>query len=359
MTAKLFSPLKLREVELRNRIGVSPMCQYSSRDGFADDWHLVHLGAFATGGAGVVFTEATAVASNGRISPQDLGIWDDAHVESLSRIADFVARHGAVPGMQLAHAGRKASSRRPWDGGPATVPADRGGWPDDVWAPSAVPFSGEYPKPNALGFEGIRRVVDAFGHAARRALDAGFRIVEIHAAHGYLIHEFLSPLSNRRDDAYGGSFENRTRLLLEVVDRVRDAWPERLPLAVRISATDWVEGGWDLDQSVALARSLRDRGVDLVDTSSGGLDPPQKIRLGPGYQVPFAARIRSAAGIPTAAVGLITDPHQADAIIRSGEADVVLLGREMLRQPHWPLLAAHVLGAEGPWPSQYLRARPR
>jgi 2,4-dienoyl-CoA reductase-like NADH-dependent reductase (Old Yellow Enzyme family) len=359
MAPTLFSPLKLRDVELRNRIGVSPMCQYSSRDGFADDWHLVHLGAFATGGAGVVFTEATAVAANGRISPQDLGIWDDAHVEMLSRITDFVGRHGAVPGTQLAHAGRKASTRRPWDDGPATVPAESGGWPDDVWAPSAVPYSDAYPRPNALDLAGIRSVVEAFGDAARRALEAGFRIVEIHSAHGYLLHEFLSPLSNRRDDAYGGSFENRARLLLEVVDRVRDVWPERLPLSVRISATDWVEGGWDADQSVALARSLRDHGVDIVDASSGGLDPSQKIPLGPGYQVPFAARIRREAGVPTATVGLITDPLQADAIVRGGEADVVLLAREMLRQPHWPLQAAHALGVEGSWPSQYLRARPR
>jgi 2,4-dienoyl-CoA reductase-like NADH-dependent reductase (Old Yellow Enzyme family) len=359
MTATLFSPLTLRDVELRNRIGVSPMCQYSSRDGFADDWHLVHLGAFATGGAGVVFTEATAVAANGRISPRDLGIWDDAHVGALARITDFVAGHGAVPCIQLAHAGRKASTRRPWDDGPATVPADRGGWPDDVWAPSAVPFSDEYPRPAALDLPGIRSVVEAFADAARRALAAGFRIAEIHAAHGYLLHEFLSPLSNRRDDAYGGAFENRTRLLIEVVDRVRDVWPQRLPLFVRISATDWVEGGWDADQSVALAASLRDHGVDLVDTSSGGLDPSQKIPLAPGYQVPFAARIRREADVPTAAVGLITDPAQADAIIRGGQADLVLLAREMLRQPHWPLLAAHALGAQGPWPPQYLRARPR
>jgi len=359
MTPTLFSTLTLRDVELRNRIGVSPMCQYSSRDGFADDWHLVHLGAFATGGAGIVFTEATAVTANGRISPADLGIWDDAHVEMLSRIADFVEGQGAAPGIQLAHAGRKASTRRPWDEGPATVPADRGGWPDDVWAPSAVPFSDEYPRPTALDLAAIGRVTDSFGKAAERALDAGFRIVEIHAAHGYLLHEFLSPLSNRREDAYGGSFENRTRLLLEVVDRVRDVWPERLPLFVRISATDWVEGGWDVDQSVALARSLRDHGVDVVDTSSGGLDPSQRIPLEPGYQVPFATRIRCEADIPTAAVGLITEPLQADAIIRGGQADLVLLAREMLRQPHWPLLAAHALGAKGAWPSQYLRARPR
>ncbi len=355
----LFSPLQLRDVEVRNRIGVSPMCQYSSEDGFARDWHLVHLGSFAAGGAGIVFTEATAVAANGRISPQDLGIWQDAHTETLSRIAAFVAGQGAVPGIQLAHAGRKASTRRPWDGGPTTVPAGEGGWPDDVWAPSAVPFADDYPHPHALDADGIRSVVRAFGEAAGRALDAGFRIVELHAAHGYLLHEFLSPLSNRRDDAYGGSLENRMRLVLEVLDRVREVWPERLPLSVRISATDWVEGGWDLDQSVELARALRARGADIVDASSGGLATSQKITAGPGYQVPFASRIRRDAGIATAAVGMITEPAQADAIIREGHADLVLLAREMLRQPHWAALAAHALGQEGSWPAQYLRARPR
>jgi 2,4-dienoyl-CoA reductase-like NADH-dependent reductase (Old Yellow Enzyme family) len=359
MTPTLFSDLELRDVTLRNRIGVSPMCQYSSHDGFADDWHLVHLGAFATGGAGVVFTEATAVRANGRISPQDLGIWDDRHVEMLARIARFVRRQGAVPGLQLAHAGRKASTRRPWEEGSRTVPAGEGGWPEDVWAPSAVPFSADYPEPNALDEEGIEGVLEAFGRAAERALEAGFEMLEVHAAHGYLVHEFLSPLSNRRDDAWGGSFENRIRFALAVVDRVRTRWPERLPLAVRISATDWVEGGWDVDQSVALARALRGHGVDLVDVSSAGLHPDQRIQAGPGYQVPFASRIRREGGIPTAAVGLITDPRQADAIVRSGEADLVLLAREMLRQPHWPLLAAHALGEDGPWPPQYLRARPR
>jgi 2,4-dienoyl-CoA reductase-like NADH-dependent reductase (Old Yellow Enzyme family) len=359
MTPTLFSTLKIRDVTLRNRIGVSPMCQYSSRDGFADDWHLVHLGAFATGGAGAVFTEATAVLANGRISPQDLGIWDDAHVEMLSRITDFVRRQGAVAGMQLAHAGRKASTRRPWEEGPSTVPAAEGGWPDDVWAPSAVPFSEAYPSPNALDEAGIRAVVVAYGDAAERALAAGFEILELHAAHGYLLHEFLSPLANVREDRYGGSFENRARLALKVVDEVRVRWPERLPLWVRVSATDWVEGGWDADQSVELARALREHGIDLVDVSSGGLHPGQRIPVGPGYQVRFAARIRREAGIATASVGLITDAKQADAILREGDADVVLLAREMLRQPHWPLLAAHALGQAGPWPLQYLRARPR
>ncbi len=358
MAPALFTPLKLRDVELRNRIGTSSMCQYSSRDGFAHDWHLVHLGAFATGGSGVVFTEATAVLANGRISPHDLGIWDDAHVEMLARITRFVREQGAVPGMQLAHAGRKASTRRPWEEGTRTVPDVEGGWPDDVWAPSAVPFSEAYPRPNALSTEGIRAVVAAFGAAAERALEAGFEILEVHAAHGYLVHEFLSPLSNVREDAYGGSFENRTRFALEVVDEVRGRWPERLPLSVRISATDWVDGGWDVDQSVELARALREHGVDLVDVSSGGLHPAQRIPAAPGYHVPFAARIRREAGIATAVVGLITDATQADAIVRTGEADLVLLAREMLRQPHWPLLAAHALGEPGPWPPQYLRARP-
>jgi len=354
----LFSPLKLRDVEARNRIGVSPMCQYSSQDGLADDWHLVHLGSFASGGAGVVFTEATAVTANGRISPHDLGLWHDGQVEMLARIAAFLEGQGAVAGIQLAHAGRKASTRRPWSDGPTTVTAAQGGWPEDVWAPSAVPFSDTYPRPQALDEDAIRRVVEEFGAATLRAREAGFRIVEIHAAHGYLLHEFLSPLSNVREDAWGGSFENRIRLLLEVVDRVRDAWPERLPLGVRISSTDWAEGGWDLDQSVELAHALRDHGVDIVDASSGGLVPGVRIPVGPGYQVPFAERIRREADIATASVGMITEPHQADEIVREGRADLVLLAREMLRGPHWALLAAHELGEEGPWPPQYLRARP-
>jgi 2,4-dienoyl-CoA reductase-like NADH-dependent reductase (Old Yellow Enzyme family) len=358
MSPTLFSHLSLRDVTLRNRIGVSPMCQYSSRDGFAEDWHLVHLGAFAAGGAGLVFTEATAVTPNGRISPWDLGIWDDRHVEMLARIAAFVRRQGAVPAMQLAHAGRKASTRRPWEDGSRTVPAEEGGWPEDVWGPSAVAFSDAHPTPNALDEEGILAVVDAFADAAERALAAGFEMLEVHAAHGYLAHEFLSPLSNQRDDRWGGPFDNRIRFALAVVDRVRTRWPERLPLSVRISATDWVEGGWDVDQSVELVRALRGHGVDLVDVSSGGLHPDQRIDAGPGFQVPFASRIRREGEHPTAAVGLITDPHQADAIVRSGEADLVLLAREMLRRPHWPLLAADALGEAGPWPPQYLRARP-
>ena len=355
--AALFSPLRLRGVELPNRIGVSPMCQYSSEDGFANDWHLVHLGAFATGGAGLVITEATAVSPEGRISPQDLGIWKDEHVPFLRRIVDFVQRHGAVAGIQLAHAGRKASTRRPWDGSGAVGP-EEGGW-SEVVAPSAVPFADHYPRPRELDARGLAEVVDDFREAARRALEAGFRVAEVHAAHGYLLHEFLSPLSNRRADDFGGSFENRVRFPLEVVDAVREVWPEELPLLVRISATDWAGGGWDLEQSVEFSRRLRGRGVDLVDCSSGGLVPNASITVGPGYQLPFAEAVRRGAGIATAAVGLITEPEKADQVVRRGQADLVLLGRELLRNPRWPLEAAHRLGAPGRWPAQYLRAKPR
>jgi 2,4-dienoyl-CoA reductase-like NADH-dependent reductase (Old Yellow Enzyme family) len=351
----LLSPLRLRDIELRNRVGVSPMCQYSSRDGRADDWHLVHLGAFATGGAGLVLTEAAAVAPEGRISPHDLGIWDDGQVEALKRITGFLHRNGATAGIQLAHAGRKASTRRPWEGR-GVVPPEQGGW-TDVVAPSAVAFSEGYATPRALDATGLAGVVRAFRDAAARANRAGFRVAEIHAAHGYLLHTFLSPLSNHRDDGYGGGFTGRTRLLLEVVAAVREVWPERLPLLVRISASDWAEGGWDVEQSVALSRLLREAGVDLVDCSSGGLVPYAKIELGPGYQVPFAERIRREAGVATAAVGLITTAAQADAIVREGRADVVLMARELLRQPRWPLLAADQLGAAAPWPPQYERAR--
>jgi 2,4-dienoyl-CoA reductase-like NADH-dependent reductase (Old Yellow Enzyme family) len=351
----LLSPLRLRDIELRNRVGVSPMCQYSSRDGRADDWHLVHLGAFATGGAGLVLTEAAAVAPEGRISPHDLGIWDDGQVEALKRITGFLHRNGATAGIQLAHAGRKASTRRPWEGR-GVVPPEQGGW-TDVVAPSAVAFSEGYATPRALDATGLAGVVRAFRDAAARANRAGFRVAEIHAAHGYLLHSFLSPLSNHRDDGYGGGFTGRTRLLLEVVAAVREVWPERLPLLVRISASDWAEGGWDVEQSVALSRLLREAGVDLVDCSSGGLVPYAKIELGPGYQVPFAERIRREAGVATAAVGLITTAAQADAIVREGRADVVLMARELLRQPRWPLLAADQLGAAAPWPPQYERAR--
>jgi len=357
MTAPLFSRFQLRSVEFSNRIGVSPMCQYSSQDGFANDWHLVHLGSRAQGGAGLVMLEAAAVTPEGRISPGDLGIWKDEHIPGLRRIAEFVHSQGARTGMQLAHAGRKASTATPWDGHGLVLPAD-GGW--QPVAPSAIAFAPtDYAVPSALDLAGIAAVVEAFGNAARRALDAGFDFVEIHAAHGYLLHEFLSPLSNLRTDDYGGSFDNRIRLVLEAVDAVRSVWPERLPLLVRISATDWAEGGWNPDESVALARLLRDHGVDLVDCSSGGNVADAKIPLAPGYQVGFAARIRREAGIATAAVGLITEPAQANALIAEGEADFVFLARAMLRDPYWPLHAAAALGETVSWPKQYLRAAPQ
>lgn len=335
MTITLYEPLTLRGVTMRNRIGVSPMCEYSSVDGFATDWHVVHLGSRAVGGAGLVLTEATAVTADGRISPHDLGIYRDEHVEVLARITRFVSAQGAVPGMQLSHAGRKASVDAPWRGGAALSPAD-GGW-RPVWAPSAVPFGDRSPVPVALDRAGIDAVVAAFRDAATRALAAGFQMIELHAAHGYLLHEFLSPLTNHRTDEYGGSFENRVRLLVRVTQSVREVWPDRLPLLVRLSGTDWVEGGWDVEQSVALTRLLVPLGVDLVDCSSGGIVPGVKIPAGPGYQVHLSARIRRDGGTATAAVGLITDPAQADAIVREGEADMVFLARELLRDPYWPL----------------------
>ncbi len=353
----LFESFGLRALTLRNRIGVSPMCQYSSRDGYASDWHLVHLGAFATGGAGLVFTEASAVLPEGRISPQDLGIWDDRHVAELRKITSFVRAQGAAIGIQLAHAGRKASMRPPWMTS-QKVPTSEGGW-ENVVAPSAVAFSDAYAQPEALDEEGIARVVSAFVLATQRALAADFQVVELHAAHGYLLHEFLSPLSNRRTDAYGGCFENRVRLLLDVARAVREAWPDDRPLVVRISATDWVEGGWDIEQSIRVSALLREVGVDLIDCSTGGVVPGIRIPVEPNYQVPFARRIRQEAGIPTAAVGLITEPHQAERIVRDGDADMVLMARELLRNPRWPLLAAHELGARVDWPDQYARAKPR
>lgn len=352
--AGLFSPLTLRSVTLRNRVGVSPMCQYSSVDGLANDWHFLHLGSRAVGGAGIVIAEATAVTADGRISPADLGIWGDEHVEGLARCVRLIEANGAVAGIQLAHAGRKASTAPPWEGGHAVAPED-GGW-RPVWAPSAVAFGSRSPVPEALSIDGIREVVHAFAEGALRAREAGFRAVELHAAHGYLLHQFLSPLSNQRTDEYGGSFENRIRIVLQTVDAVRGVWPESLPLWVRVSATDWVEGGWDLEQSVELARLLKTRGVDLIDCSSGGVVPGAQIPAGPGYQAPFAAEIRARAGIATAAVGLITEPEQADAIIRGGQADLVLLARAVLRDPYWPLHAAKRLGADIRWPVQYLRA---
>jgi 2,4-dienoyl-CoA reductase-like NADH-dependent reductase (Old Yellow Enzyme family) len=350
----LFSPLTLRSVTLRNRIAVSPMCQYSAVDGRANDWHLVHLGARAVGGAALVLCEATAVEARGRISPADLGLWEDRQIEPLARVVSFVQAHGAVAGIQLAHAGRKAGTRAPWDGG-APVPPAEGGW--TPVAPSPIPFAAGYATPLALDGDGLRGVVAAFAAATRRAAAAGFRAVEVHAAHGYLLHQFLSPLSNRREDAYGGSFENRTRLVTEVVRAVRAEWPEALPLVVRISATDWAENGWDVEQSIALSRLLGPLGVDLVDVSSGGLVATAQVPAGPGYQTGFAERIRREAGVRTGAVGMITSPEQADHVIRSGQADVVLLARELLRDPHFPLRAARALGQEGPWPRQYQRAR--
>jgi len=353
----LFDSFTIRDLEFSNRVFVSPMCEYSSVDGYANDWHLVHLGSRAVGGAGLVLTEATAVLPEGRISPQDLGIWKDEHVDPLKRIVSFIHEQGSVAGMQLAHAGRKASTQRPWEGD-GVVPETEGGW-QNVMAPSAIPFADNYPTPQALTVDGIRQVVRAFADAARRACDAGFRVIEIHAAHGYLIHEFLSPLSNHRDDTYGGSFENRTRLIREIVAAVRSSWPKGAPLFVRISATDWVEGGWDLKQSIELARSLKQLGVDLIDCSSGGTVPHAKIPAGPGYQTTFAQRIRHEAEILTGAVGMITSPVQAEQIIGTGQADAILIAREFLRDPYWPLRAATELGQSISWPVQYLRAAPR
>ena len=351
--SRLFQPLQQRGLQLRNRIAVSPMCQYSSVEGMPEDWHRVHLGSRAVGGSAVVFTEATAVSPEGRISPQDAGIWNDAQTGAWAPIAAFIAGQGAIPAMQLAHAGRKGSTHAPWRGS-GEVPVSAGGW--QVVAPSALRFDAGYPLPIALDDAGVAKVVADFRAAALRAHAAGFRIIEIHAAHGYLLHEFLSPLSNRREDAYGGDFEGRTRLVREVIAAVRDAWPEHLPLWLRISATDWVDGGWDVAQSVELARAAGPLGVDLVDVSSGGLDPRQAIAVGPGYQVPFAARIRRQAGVATGAVGLITEPAQAEEILAAGDADVVLLAREFLRDPYFPRRAAKVLGAPIMAPAQYLRA---
>jgi 2,4-dienoyl-CoA reductase-like NADH-dependent reductase (Old Yellow Enzyme family) len=353
----LFDSLTIRDLEFSNRVFVSPMCEYSSVDGYANDWHLVHLGSRAVGGAGLVLTEATAVLPEGRISSHDLGIWKDEHVDPLKRIVSFIHEQGSVAGMQLAHAGRKASTRRPWEGN-GVVPENEGGW-QNVMAPSAIPFADNYPTPQALTLDGIQHVVRAFAAAARRACDAGFRVIEIHGAHGYLIHEFLSPLSNHRDDSYGGSFQNRTRLIREIVTAVRSSWPKGAPLFVRLSATDWVEGGWDLEQSIELARGLKQLGVDLIDCSSGGTAPHAKIPAGPGYQTPFAQRIRHEAEVLTGAVGMITAPIQAEQIIGTEQADAILIAREFLRDPYWPLRAAKELGQSISWPVQYLRAAPR
>lgn len=353
MPSGLFTPFRQRDVEMRNRIAVSPMCQYSCLDGHASDWHLVHLGSRAIGGAGVVIAEAAAVLPEGRISPADLGVWQDSHSEPLARVFRFLKEQGAVPGIQLAHAGRKASTCAPWLGG-GPVGVDQGGW-DGVAGPSPLPFTEGYQTPQALDQAGIDRVVAAFAAAAGRMCGAGAEIIEIHAAHGYLLHQFLSSLSNHRDDGYGGSFGNRTRLVKEVVTAVREVWPERLPLYLRISATDWVDGGWDIEQSITLSRELKELGVDLIDCSSGGAAPDAVIPAGPGYQVSFAERIRNEAGVATGAVGMITEAAQAEEIISRGQADLVLMARELLRRPQWPLHAAVELGAAPPLPLQYQR----
>jgi 2,4-dienoyl-CoA reductase-like NADH-dependent reductase (Old Yellow Enzyme family) len=352
----LFSPLRLRDITFKNRVFVSPMCQYSSEDGLPTDWHLVHLGSRAVGGAAMTMVEATAVSPEGRISPWDSGIWSDVHAAVFQRLVRFVKDHGSVPAIQLAHAGRKASTDRPWKGGKA-VPPQHGGW--QPIAPTAEPFADGYPVPREMTRADIDAVVTQFRDAARRSLDAGFEVAEIHMAHGYLMHEFLSPLTNKRTDEYGGSLANRMRLPLRIARAVREVWPERWPVFARISCIDWVEGGWDLPQSIELSRRLKESGIDLIDCSSGGIVPYAKIELGPGYQVPFAEAIRRDAGIATGAVGMITEPRQAEQIVLTGQADAVLLARALLRDPYWPLHAAQELGADVEWPVQYARAKVR
>jgi 2,4-dienoyl-CoA reductase-like NADH-dependent reductase (Old Yellow Enzyme family) len=355
MTPKLFSPYKIKGIELRNRIVVSPMCQYSSTDGFADNWHLVHLGSRAIGGAGLIITEANAVSPEGRISYGDLGIYKDEHINKLKEITDFINTHGAVAGTQLAHAGRKASHQKPWDGGKQIASDQPNGW--ITYAPSAIPFADGEEAPVALDKAGIEKVKADFKAATARALQVGFKLIELHGAHGYLIHQFLSPLSNQRVDEYGGSFENRVRLLMEIIDEIQQVWPDELPLFVRLSATDWTEGGWDIDQSIALSKLLKEKGVDLVDCSTGGNVAAAKIPVGPGYQVPFAAQIRNGADIPTGAVGMITEAQQAEDILQAGQADLIIIARELLRDPNFPLRAAHQLGYAITWPEQYERAK--
>ncbi|HEY7745601.1 MAG TPA: NADH:flavin oxidoreductase/NADH oxidase [Desulfuromonadales bacterium] len=352
--SRLFTPLTLRGVTFRNRIFVSPMCQYSSHDGLATDWHLVHLGSRAVGGAGLVMVEATAVCPEGRISPEDSGIWDDRHAEAFLPITRFIRAQGAIPGIQIAHAGRKASTDAPWRDGAPLAPDQRGWQPV---APSPEPFAPGHPLPKELTPDDLERIEAQFVAAARRALAAGFDVVEVHMAHGYLLHEFLSPFANRRSDSFGGSIENRLRFPLRVARSVRAAWPQDRPVFVRISATDWNEGGWDLRQSVVLARQLQESGIDLIDCSAGFITADEPIPAGPGYQVPFAAAIRREAGIATGAVGFITAPAQAEQIVATGQADAVLLARELLRDPYWPLHAASALGVDVPWPPQYERAK--
>lgn len=354
--AQLFTSLQIKDIEFNNRITVSPMCMYSSEDGFSNDWHLVHLGSRAVGKPGLIFTEAAAVSPEGRITPDDLGIWKDEHIQGLKKITDFLKSQETVAGIQLAHAGRKASTTSPWKGGKFLSP-ENNGW--QTVAPSAKPFNKSDIPPLDLDDAGIAKVIADFQAAAKRALQAGFQVAEIHAAHGYLLHEFLSPLSNERGDKFGGSFENRIRLVLDVVEAVKKEWPENLPLFVRISATDWAEGGWNVEESIALSKILKTRGVDLIDCSSGGLVPNAKIPVAKGYQVQFAERIKSEAEIRTGAVGLITTPEEAEAIVFSGKADLVLMAREFLRNPYFPLNAAKELEAEIEWPPQYQRAKPR
>ena len=353
--AHLFEPLRLRGIELPHRILVSPMCQYSCTDGLANEWHLVHLGTRAVGRAAAVLTEANAVTPDGRISPDDLGLWSDAHVEPLRRVFSFVEKQGAVPGTQLAHAGRKGSTSAPFKGGKPILPQE-GGW-SPILAPSPLPFAEGYQTPQEMTREQIAAVVQAFADAARRADAAGARIVELHGAHGYLLHSFLSPLSNHRKDDYGGSLQNRMRIVVEVVDAVRRVWPEKYPLFLRVSASDWTEGGWTPEDAVVLAQTLKGHGVDLFDCSSGGNVAGARIPVGPGYQVAFAQLLRQQAGVLTGAVGMITDPAQADQIIRTGQADVVFLARQFLRDPYWPLTAARALGQDIKWPLQYDRAK--
>ncbi|SHM90783.1 NADH:flavin oxidoreductase/NADH oxidase [Flavobacterium xinjiangense] len=354
MSSKLFSPLQIKSITLKNRIVISPMCQYSATDGFANDWHLVHLGSRASGGAGLIIQEATSVSPEGRISPGDLGLWNDQQIDKMKIINQFILSQNAVPGIQLAHAGRKASAASPWEGG-RKIEVNQGGW--DTVAPSAVGYHENEKPPIALDKSGIQKVVSDFASATKRAVEAGFEVMEIHAAHGYLLHQFLSPLSNFRTDEYGGSFENRIRLTLEVVEAVQSEWTKELPLFIRISATDWAEGGWNIEESVQLSKILKEKGVDLIDVSSGGAVSHQQIPLGPNYQVPFADQIKKEVGISTGAVGLITEAAQAEEIIASGKADLVLFARESLRNPNLGLAFAAALNVDVSWPKQYQRAK--
>ena len=354
MSSQLFSSIQIKSLLFKNRIAISPMCQYSSKDGFANDWHLVHLGSRASGGAGLIIQEATAVCPEGRISPSDLGLWKDEHIEKMQVINQFIISQNSIPGIQLAHAGRKASVSEPWNGN-KPLDESNGGW--ETVAPSAIPFYSNEKAPTALDKIGIQKVISDFKSATKRAVQAGFKVVEIHAAHGYLLHQFLSPLSNLRTDEYGGNFENRIRLMLEVLEAVQSEWPTNLPLFVRISATDWAEGGWNIEESVQLSKILKEKDVDLIDVSSGGLVSHQKIALGPGYQVPFASSIKKETVILTGAVGLITEAFQAEEIVATGKADMVLFARESLRNPNLALDFAKELGADISWPKQYDRAK--